>query len=241
MDSLRHTWDAFASVIEPELTYVVVAALAFVGVVLLLARPTGLFSGGGRGRLPKHFVVKDIPSNDIPSGAKRPLDFLTKKLTSLGFRVADLPVRVPALQSFGYRLLLVPFVHEGESTFFLMGIEQHLLPKTELMLHIITPLSEGRRVETTTLPALQNLAQPPRVESRVVLDAESVDEIWSRHRLALSSHERSERAPIMAEQWRQYAAQTYEAWLQSGVRAQRLMLEADGETYKIRSRPKSFI
>jgi hypothetical protein len=241
MDSARHTWDAARTVLEPDLTYVALAALAFVGIVLLLARPSGLFSGGGRGRLPKHFVVKDIPSTDIPSGAKRPLDFLTKKLSSLGFRVADLPVRVPALQSFGYRLVLVPFVHESESTFFLMGIEQHLLPKTELMLHIITPLTEGRRVETTTLPALQNLAQPPRVESRVVLDADSVEEIWSRHRLALQTHERCERAPVSADQWRQYAAQTYEGWLQSGVRAQRLMLEADGETYRIRSRPKSFI
>jgi hypothetical protein len=228
-------------VVELELAYAVVAGLALAGIILLLARPTGLFSGGGGGRLPKRFVVKDVTTGDIPNSARRPLDFLTKKLTSLGFRVADLPVRVPALQSFGHRLLLVPFVHEQESTFFLMGIEQHLMPKTELMLHIITPLSEGRRVETTTLPALQNLAQPPRVESRVVLDAESVDEIWSRHRLALQSHERSERAPIMADQWRQYAAATYEGWLQSGVRAQRLMLESDGETYRVRSRPKSFI
>src|SRR5207244_7049818 len=125
-----------------------------------------------------------------------------------------LPVRVPALQGFGYRLLIVPFVHEEESTFFLMGIEQHLFPRTELMLHIITPLTEGRRVETTTLPALQNLAQPPRVEVRVVLDAESVDEIWSRHRLALQTHERGERAAIKAAEWRQYAAQTYAGWLQ---------------------------
>jgi hypothetical protein len=224
--SQGHTWDA-PRVIELDLPYVLVAGLALAGIVLLLARPSGLFSGGGSGRLPKRFVVKDIATGDIPTGARRPLEFLTKKLA--------------ALQSFGHRLLLVPFVHEVESTFFLMGIEQHLLPKTELMLHIITPLSEGRRVETTTLPALQNLAQPPRVESRVVLDAESVDEIWSRHRLALQAHERSERAPIEAGQWRQYAAQTYEGWLQSGVRAQRLMLDANGETYRVRSRPKSFI
>jgi hypothetical protein len=227
--------------LENEPLFAAVALLCFAGIVLLLARPSGLFSGGGRGRLPKHFIVKDIPSGDIPSSARRPLDFLTRKLSSLGFATADLPVRVPALQGFGYRLLLVPFANVEESTFFLMGIEQHLVPRTELMLHIITPLSGGRRVETTTLAALENLMHPQNVDLRVVLDAESVDEIWSRHRLALQAHERGERAPVGPEQWREYAAAAYEAWLQSGVRAQRLMLEADGETYRIRSRPKSFI
>lgn len=226
---------------EPGILFVAVAVLAFAGVVLLLARPTGLFSGGG-GRLPKYFVVKDIPTADIPSGAQRPLDFLTKKLAGLGFKPADLPVRVPALQSFGYRLLLVPFANTTESTFFLMGIEQHLFPRTELMLHIITPLTRGRRVETTTLPALENLAEPAdTVDLRVVLDADSVDEIWSRHRLALSSHERSERATVIPEQWRECVAAAYEAWVQSGVRAQRLQLEANGQTYRVRSRPRSFI
>src|SRR5689334_3611403 len=112
-----------------EALYLAVAVLAFGAIVgLLLVRPAGLFSGG-RGRLPKYFVVKDIPTGDIPSGAQRPLEFLTRKLTSLGFSPADMPVRVPALQSFGYRLLLVPFVHVEESTFFFMGIEQQLWPR----------------------------------------------------------------------------------------------------------------
>lgn len=226
---------------EADPLFLALAAVAFFGIVTILTRPSGLFSGGGRGRLPKHFVVMDIPSQDIPSGARRPLEFLTKKLISLGFAPADLPVRVPALQKFGYRLVLVPFVHVPDSTFFLMGIEQHLFPKTELMLHIITPLTGGRRVETTTLPALQMLAHPPHVEIRVVLDADSVDEIWSRHRLALQAHERAERAPVRPEEWRIFAAQAYEAWLQCGVRAQRLQLEANGETYRIRGRPKSNI
>lgn len=222
--------------------YLVVAALALAGLVALgLTRPSGLFSGG-RGRLPRQFAVKDIPSGDIPSGAQRPLEFLARKLAGLGFEVADLPVRVPSLQSFGYRLLIVPFVHREESTFFFMGIEQQLWPNAELMLHIVTPLTGGQRVETTTLAALGSLTQPAEtVELRVVLDAETVEEIWSRHRLALSALERSRRAPILPEQWRQHAAATYEAWLQSGVRAQRLQLEAGGETYRVRGRPKSVV
>jgi hypothetical protein len=186
--------------------------------------------------------VKDIPNSDIPSSAKQPLEFLTSKLGSLGFRPADLPVRVPALQSFGYRLLLVPFAHVEESTFFLMGIEQHLLPRSELMLHIITPLNGRRRVETTTLGALETLAHPPdTVGLRVVLDADSVEEIWSRHRLALSGHQRSERQTITPEEWRDHAAAAYDAWVQSAVRAQRLQLESNGQTYRVRGRPKSFI
>lgn len=226
---------------EPNPLHIALAFLAFVGIVLVLSRPSGLFTGG-RGRLPKHFEVKDIPNGDIPSSAKQPLEFLTAKLSSLGFRPADLPVRVPALQSFGYRLLLVPFAHVEESTYFLMGIEQHLLPQSELMLHIITPLTGRRRVETTTLGALEMLARPAdTVGFRVVLDADSVEEIWSRHRLSLAGHERSERQQITAQEWRDHAAAAYDGWVQSGVRAQRLQLESNGQTYRVRGRPKSFI
>jgi hypothetical protein len=218
--------------------YVALAVVAFTGVVVLLLRPAGLFTGGRR-RLPKRFLVEDL-GGEVPSAAHRPLEFLTKKLSSLGFVSAGPPVQVPALQSFGYQLLLAPFVNLEESTFFLMGIEQHILPRPELMLHIITPLSEGRRVETTTLAALQNLIQPQEtVDLRIVLDADSVEEIWSRHRLALSTHERRDRAPVQAEQWRDFTATTYEAWLQSGVRAQRLQLEGNGEMYRVRT-PRSF-
>lgn len=227
---------------EPNPLHIALVLVAVAGVALLLfQRPRGLFTGAKR-RLPKRFDVKDIASGDIPSSAKRPLDFLAAKLTTLGFQVADLPVRVPDLQSFGYRLLLVPFVHLEESTFFLMGIEQHLLPHSELMLHIITPLEGKRRVETTTLDVLEMLAHPPEtVGLRVVLDADSVEEIWSRHRLALQKYQRAERVAVSAEDWRIHAAAAYDAWVQSAVRAQRLQLEANGRTYRVRGRPKSII
>jgi hypothetical protein len=230
------------ALVEPDLYYATVALAAFTCIVALVifGRPSRLFTGG-RGRLPRRFEVKDIPTGDIPADAQRPLDFLTDKLSSLGFEVADLPVRVPALQSFGYRLLIVPFVHRDEGTVFLMGIEAGLHPRTQLMLHIITPLSEGRRVETTTLEPLEGLIRPKDVDVRVVLDAESVEEIWSRHRLALNNHERSARAGVDPDHWRELASAAYDGWVQAAVRSQRLQLEKNGEMYKVRGRPKSVI
>jgi hypothetical protein len=235
------SWDG---VLTMEETYVYAAlALASLGGILLLLATNrrGRLFLGSRGRLPKRFEVKDIPSGDIPADAQAPLDYLTEKLAPMGFIVADLPARVPALQSFGYRMVIVPFVNEDESTLFLMGIEAGITPRTDLMLHIITPLDDGRRIETTTLGPLEELGRPPKVDARVVLDAESVEEIWSRHRLALSQHQRSERRPIDPEAWRTYAAESYEGWVQSAVRAQRLQLEANGEMYRVRSRPKSIV
>jgi hypothetical protein len=228
--------------VELDLYYATVAAAAFACIVALLifGRPSRLFTGG-RGRLPRRFEVRDIPTGDIPADAQKPLDFLTEKLTALGFEVADLPVRVPALQSFGYRLLIVPFVNRDECSVFLMGIEAGLHPRTQLMLHIITPLEGGRRVETTTLEPLETLIRPKDVDVRVVLDAESVEEIWSRHRLALNNHERAERIPVDPDGWRELAAEAYDGWVQAAVRSQRLQLEKNGEMYKVRGRPKSVI
>ncbi|MBK6689215.1 MAG: hypothetical protein IPG45_32410 [Deltaproteobacteria bacterium] len=208
-------------------------ALGAIIAVLYFTGPARLFVGS-RSRVPKRFEVKDIPSGDIPSDAQKPLDQLTTKLRAMGFEVADLPVRVPLLQGFGYRLLLVPFVHPDESTFFLMGIEAGIHPRTQLMLHILTPLSEGRRVETTTLAPLDDLRHPAGVDCQVVLDANSVEEIWSRHRRALFRYERKDRRPVQAEAWRLFAAEAYEAWVQAAVRSHRLQLEANGVMYRVR-------
>jgi len=228
--------------VESDLYYAGVALAAFGCIVALLifGRPSRLFTGG-RGRLPRRFEVRDIPTGDIPADAQKPLDFLTEKLTGLGFEVADLPVRVPALQSFGYRLLIVPFVNRDECSIFLMGIEAGLHPRTQLMLHILTPLKGGRRVETTTLEPLEGLIRPKDVDVRVVLDAESVEEIWSRHRLALNNHERNERLVVDPDKWRDLASEAYDGWVQAAVRSQRLQLEKNGEMYKVRERPKSVI
>lgn len=213
--------------------HVILAVAAFLGIVFLLLRQGGMFTGG-RSRLPRQFAVQDVPFGEIPSDAKQPLEFLAKKLGSLGFTRAELPVRVPALEGRGYHLLLVPFANQQESTIFLMGIESRWPPRTELMLHIITPLTSGRRVETSTLAALETLKPPELVSLRVVLDAESVDEIWSRHRMALSEHERGDRSAISPERWQELAATSYEAWVRVAVRAQRLELDRTGTTYRVR-------
>jgi hypothetical protein len=219
------------------MTEVWVALAAFVAIVLLILwgrRPTRLLSGK-RGRLPKHLELAYIPTGDIPADAQRPLGYLADRLSDLGFEVADLPARVPALQRFGHRLIVVPFVHPTERAYFLMGIEGGLLPKTQLVLHIISQFTDGRRVETTTLAGLGALTAPENVNAQVVLDADTIDEIWSRHRRALTDYERDLRAEVLPDNWRTVAVQTYDGWVQSAVRAHRLQLEPDGIMYRIRN------
>ena len=97
------------------------------------------------------------------------------------------------------------------------------------------------RDRTSTLSPLEALRRPPDVEAQVVLDAESVEEIWSRHRLALGRHERGERLAVDPEAWRRYAAEAYEGWVQSAVRSQRLQHDANGQMYKVRPRPKGVV
>ncbi len=214
-----------------------VALAAFTAIVLLILwgrRPTRLLSGK-RGRLPKHLELAYIPTGDIPADAQRPLGYLAGRLSDLGFEVADLPARIPALQRFGHRLLIVPFVHPGERAYFLMGIEAGLLPKTQLVLHIISLFTDERRVETTTLQALDLLSAPDNVQAQVVLDADTIDEIWSRHRRVLTEYERDLRAEALPDDWRTAAVLAYDGWIQSAVRAQRLQLEPDGIMYRVRN------
>ena len=229
--------------LEPGTTYGLVAVVAALGILALALwgrGPTRLLTGR-RGRVPRQLELKDIPSDDIPADAREPLAYLTEKLTDLGFEIADLPARVPALQRFGHRLIVVPFVHLAERAYFLMGIEAGIHPSTQLVLHIITPLEGQQRVETSTLVALSSLRAPAKVHAQVVLDAESVEEIWSRHRRALTEHRRDERLEVTPAAWRDAAYQAYEGWVQSAVRAQRLQLEADGQMYRVRGRARSVL
>ncbi len=219
--------------------WIALGALVGIAALLIWGRGPKRLLTGRRGRLPKVLELTDIPSGDIPSDAQQPLDYLTAKLSDLGFEVADLPARVPALQRLGHKLIIVPFVHPAEQAYFLMGIEAGLHPKTQLVLHIISQLSDGGRVETTTLPALDALTPPSDSHAQVVLDAETIDEIWSRHRRALTDHDRAARVQVHPERWQAITAEAYEGWVQSAVRAQRLQLERDGTMYRIRRRPRS--
>lgn len=218
-----------------------VAVASFLGVVGLLLwgrAPTRLMTRR-RGRLPRQLELEEITPHEIPSDAQAPLSFLAARLKELGFEPAGPPTRVPPLQRYGHRVAVVPFVHEDEGAYFLMAIEAGLHPKSQLVLHIISPFEDGRRVETSTLGVLEQLRSASNVDSRVVLDAESVDEIWSRHRLALTRHRRELRAPVPADGWRHVAQEAYLAWVQSAVRAQRLQLDPKSEMYRVRSRPRS--
>jgi hypothetical protein len=227
---------------EARTGYELLAVAALLGILFLLrqGRAAGLFTGG-RGRLPRSFAVAPAQDADIPPEAALPIRYLGEKLASLGFVPASDPVQVPVLERRGYRLLLAPFAHLEERSYFLMGVEAGLGSGVHLMLHLVTPLIGDRRVETTTLAPLEVLARPPHVEAEVVLDAGSVEEVWSRHRRALSRHHRAERLPVSVEDWQAHVSACYEAWLQTGVRAQRLMLEPDGLTYRVRQRPRSVV
>lgn len=218
-----------------ESALVIVGAVGAV-VLFWLGRPALL--SGGQGRLPRKFEVAELSGVRIPLDARQPLAYLSQRLGRLGFRPADFPVQVPAVASWGQHLLLVPFVHEEERALFVMGIESRLVGTSQLMLHILTPLTSGRRVETSTLAGLQEVIRPPGVQVKVVLDAGSVEEIWSRHRLALTAYERSDRESVDASEWRRHAASAYEAWLQSALRSNRLMLDSSGDGYRLRAPPK---
>lgn len=225
---------------NPFTVALILAALVAVGAYLWLRPPAGLFTGR-RARLPRDLELATLPEGRVPLDARAPLDYLDQHLLQLGFRRADGPVRVPAFERTGHRLLLVPFEHADEGTYFYMGIESGWAPRSELMLHVVTPLGGNRRVETSTLPALERLPAPPGVDLRVALEVDSVEELWSHHRRALTAYERQERTGLADGAWRSCALETYRAWLQAAVRAQKLILEPERDVYRVRPRPRGVL
>lgn len=226
--------------LNPFTAALVLCALGALLVYMGLRRSAGLFTSG-RARLPRTLETTPVDGDAVPIDARAPLDYLTRRLGQLGFRVAGGPVRVPAFERVGHRLLLAPFVHPEERTYFFMGIEAGLAPRSELMLHIVTPLVEGRRVETSTLPSLRVVRPPAEVDLRVVLDADSIEEIWSRHRRALTAYERRERGEVSPSAWAACVGQTYGDWLQAAVRAHRLVLDPGRGWYRIRPHPSRVV
>jgi len=199
-----------------------------------LIRPAGLFHGGSASRIPKDFVVFDVSESEVPLDARQPLRYLGEKLHTLGFERIHSTVRVPTRRYRGRQLLLVPFIHVQESALFLMGIEPSWPPRSELMLHIITPLTQARRVETTTLAGLMEITPPTEIDLNVVIDADSIEEIWSRHRRALTDYERSERIKVPNSDWLSLVSSAYRDWVQAGVQAKRLSLTKNQAAYRFR-------
>jgi hypothetical protein len=220
---------------EPaQILLVVLLSGAFAFLLSYFMRPVGLFHGGSRSRIPRDLVVFDVPDSDVPFDARQPLKYLGEKLQTLGFERIHSTVRVPTRRYRGRHLLLVPFVHVRESALFLMGIEPGWPPRSELMLHIITPLTKSRRVETSTLPGLMEISAPSDVALNVVLDAESIEEIWSRHRRALTDFERSERTVVPESDWLTLVSSSYAAWIEAGLNARRLSPVKNKPVYRFR-------
>lgn len=217
-----------------QLASIVILAGLSAYLISFIMRPEGVFHGGSTSRIPKKFEVFDVSDAEIPFDARQPLKYLGEKLGALGFERTHSTVRLPTRKHRGRHLLLVPFVHVRESALFLMGIEPGWPPRSELMLHIITPMTEGRRVETSTLGGLLEINPPVSVALNVVLDADSIEEIWSRHRRSLTEFQRSERLEIPQSDWLGLVAAAYSAWVDAGLHANRLSPLKNQAAYRFR-------
>ena len=218
---------------------VILLALIALLITLILRRPNRLFSGG-RHALPRTLELEPLDGIQVAKEADHLLLFLEERLRGFGFEQAAPVSRVQRPERSKYQYLVVPFVHADEAAVLLTAIETATHARAELMLHIVTRMSGGRTVETSTLNALGEIPPPAGVELEVVLEAGSIDEIWSLHRRALTRHARRERTPTPASDCIPLAQATYAAWIQAAVRAQRLQIGKLG-TYRVRNRPRSTV
>lgn len=216
--------------------FLVVAALAVIALALLLFSRSHGFFNDPTARLPKTLELDAVAMERLPPAIARLGQTLGEKLLRSGFESAPGVWKVARGPRLSYRVYLFPFVHPGESALFVMTVAGHWSHRPELMLHIITPLVGERRVETSTLLALRDLRAPPLVDLRVVADASTVEEIWSQHRRALFSYQREERQPVTEASWEGLFRQSYQAWLESAVRAQRLRFAGSDQIYRVRER-----
>jgi hypothetical protein len=215
---------------DPFLLALLGFGIAFVVALLWLRRPDGLFTGRAR-RLPAQLECTPIDDAQLPSDAEAPVQYLSDRLAGLGFRRAPSLYHLPRFDRQGRKLILMVHVHPDESAAFFMGIEGGLLLHSQLMLHVLTPLTEGRRVETTTLSALAGLDPPAESTVTVVQNADRIEELWSAHRRQLADFERRERVDI--EPWLDHLNASYTGWLRAGVAARRLVVDPTERVYKV--------
>lgn len=222
-------------VVDPSY-FLVVAALAVATLAILLFTRSHGFYSDPSARLPKSLDLRPFALERLPVSVTRLGQALGERLTRAGFTPALGAFKVVGGPRFTYRVFLFPFVHADESALFVMSVASSLIHRPELMLHIITPLEGERRVETSTLMALKELRAPPLVDLRVVVDASTVEEIWSQHRRALLGYQREERQVVDATNWTRIFEGSYRAWLDAAVRAQRLQFAGNDQVYRIRER-----
>jgi hypothetical protein len=216
--------------------FLIVAALAVVTLGFLLFTRSHGFYTDPSARLPKSLELKASSIERLPLAIARLGQALGEKLARSGFSPALGVWKVVRGPRFSYRVYLFPFVHPSEQALFVMSVAGSWSQRPELMLHIITPLEGERRVETSTLLALRELRAPPLVDLRVVVDAATVEEIWSQHRRALFGYQREERRPVDESTWRSLFESAYKAWLEAAVRAQRLQFAGSDQVYRVRER-----
>jgi hypothetical protein len=216
---------------------IVAIAAGVVALAIQYIYAAGFFESPGV-RLPKDLRLTDVLSQPLPISAHRPIRALSDKLIKNGFSGLIGLWRAKGIRRFAHRVYLAPYVHEDESVLLLLTLVSSWRPRVEIMLHLITPLSDGRRVETSTLGVLRDIRPPTEVDYRSAADAVTVEELWSRHRRALTDYQRSERLPLQAEDWQTWVEASYASWLQAAIRAQRILLANTHTTsvYRIRER-----
>ncbi|MEM1025327.1 MAG: hypothetical protein AAGD10_20795 [Myxococcota bacterium] len=219
--------------VNPFTLALLLCGILVVSVLLVLRRPSRLFTSLGT-RIPRQLTLA-AHEGPMPIDVRAPVEYLGDRLSGLGFQALNPVMRLPDFERLGHRLLLFAHHHPQEHALFLMAIESGLVPDAQLMLHVLTPLDQGRRLETTTLAALGSISSPKGVTLTVALDVDRVEELWHRHRRGLASFERSERRPPSAADWPQEVAEVYASWLQAGVRAHRLVLDGRKARYRLRA------
>jgi hypothetical protein len=219
--------------VNPFTLALLLCGILFVAGLLVVRRPSRLFTSPGT-RLPQRLALADH-EGALPIDVRAPVEYLRDRLGALGFEPLHPILRLPDFERLGHRLLLFAHHHPEERALFLMAIESGLVPDAQLMLHVYTPLTGARRLETTTLAALGVIRPPKGVTLNVALDVDRVEELWHRHRRALTAFERKERSELAAEGWREDVAKVYASWLQAGVRAHRLVLDGSRARYRLRA------
>lgn len=227
--------DDRAVLVDPSYFLVVAALAVFTLGILLFTRSHGFYSDPAT-RLPKSLDLRPVAFERLPVGVARLGQALGEKLVRCGYEPVTEVWKLARGPRLTHGVYLFPFVHSSESALFVMSVASTWAARPELMLHIITPLEGERRVETSTLLALRELRAPPLVDLRVVVDANTVEEVWSHHRRALFGYQRQERERVDESTWRTLFEASYRAWLEAAVRAQRLQFAGSDQIYRIRER-----
>lgn len=178
-------------------------------------------------RLPRRLQLRPATEAELPRVLQEVAAELKERWPQLGFEPPSMQVAEPAG-------LLLAAVNPEERVLFMLVVDTE---DARFGLHAVTPLTDGRRAETTTIGGLGELLRPEGVSLTLAEPETTLDAFWAAHRRSLMSFERKERAPI-PEDWGALAADVYGAWVRAGVRAQRLARDKDPRLLRLRERAR---